>query len=67
VGQNHRTANTGWSAPAAAGLTSAFIESVNIGREQFVPRHFHVEGFVNQYAQDRAASSDKTLVLSPKA
>ena len=37
--------------------------SYDRGRKQFVLRQFHVEGFVNQYALDRAASSDKTLVF----
>jgi hypothetical protein len=37
--------------------------SYDRGRKQFVLRQFHVEGFVNQYALDRAASNDKTLVF----
>jgi hypothetical protein len=37
--------------------------SYDRGRKQFVLRQFHVEGFVNQYAMDRAASNDKTLVF----
>jgi hypothetical protein len=37
--------------------------SYDRGRKQFVLRQFHVEGFVNQYAMDKAASNDKTLVF----
>ena len=37
--------------------------SYDRGRKQFVLRQFHVEGFVNQYALDRAASNDKTFVF----
>jgi len=37
--------------------------SYDRGRKQFVLRQFHVEGFVNQYALDRAASDSKTLVF----
>ena len=37
--------------------------SYDRGRKQFILRQFHVEGFVNQYALDRAASNDKTLVF----
>ncbi|HEY6400989.1 MAG TPA: hypothetical protein VI479_06245 [Blastocatellia bacterium] len=37
--------------------------SYDRGRNQFVLRQFHVEGFVNQYALDRAASNDKTIVF----
>jgi hypothetical protein len=37
--------------------------SYDRGRNQFVLRQFHVEGFVNQYALDRAASNHKTLVF----
>jgi hypothetical protein len=37
--------------------------SYDRGRKLFVLRQFHVEGFVNQYALDRAASNDKTLVF----
>jgi hypothetical protein len=37
--------------------------SYDCGRKQFVLRQFHVEGFVNQFALDRAASNDKTHVF----
>jgi hypothetical protein len=37
--------------------------SYDRSRKQFILRQFHVEGFVNQYALDRAASNDKTLVF----
>ncbi len=37
--------------------------SYDRGRKQIVLRQFHVEGFVNQYALDTAASNSKTLVL----
>ena len=37
--------------------------SYDRSRKQFVLRQFHIEGFVNQYALDRAASNDKTLVF----
>ena len=37
--------------------------SYDRSRKQFVLRQFHVEGFVNQYALDHAASNGKTLVF----
>lgn len=37
--------------------------SYDRSRKQFVLRQFHVEGFVNQYAFDTAASNSKTLVF----
>jgi len=37
--------------------------SYDRARKQFVLRQFHVEGFVNQYALDAAASNTKTLVF----
>ncbi len=41
--------------------------SYDKGRETFVLRQFHVEGFVNQYALDRDASDDATLVFLSEA
>lgn len=37
--------------------------SYDRSRKQFVLRQFHVEGFVNQYKLDAAASNNKTLVF----
>jgi len=37
--------------------------SYDRSRKHFVLRQFHVEGFVNQYKLDTAASSNKTLVF----
>lgn len=43
------------------------IYSYDQGRQNFVLRQFHVEGFVTQYAMDSLESNDSTLVFVTEA